>query len=104
METDLPQGWKTNLRQEGEVGDEGGEDEVEEEGEEVEIKEVMIHPPGRMRLNYQPTAVAAPANDLKFLMVPTIAITIDSQANVMFVSTWRRKEMSCQHTLKFLIQ
>ena len=104
METDLPQGWKTILRQEGEVGDEGGEDEVEEEGEEEEIKEMMIHPPGRMRLNYQPTAVAVQEQDPKSLMVPTIAITTDSQANVMFVSTWRREEMSCQHTLKFLIQ
>ena len=76
---DLPQGWKTNLRQEGKGGDKGGEDEVEEEGEEVEIKEVIFHPPCRIRLNYQATAVAAQEQHPKSLMVPTIAITIDRQ-------------------------
>ena len=100
METNLPLGWKTTLLQEGEGGEEGGEGEIEEEGEEAEAKEVMIHPPGRMGLTLQPTQEP----HQKSLMVPTTVITTEIQANAMCVSTWKRKEMSCQHTSKFLIQ
>ena len=67
-----------------------GRTRKKEEGEEVEIKEVIFHPPGRMRLNYQATAAAAQEQHPKSLTVPTI--TIDSQANIMFVSTWRREK------------
>ena len=56
---DLPQGWMTNLLKGGEEGEGGGDKGVEEEGEELEAKEVMIHPPGKMKQPFHPTAVAA---------------------------------------------
>ena len=62
---DLPQGWMTNLLKGGEGGEGGGDNRVEEEGEDLEAKEVMIHPPGKMQHPFQPTAVVAAAQDPK---------------------------------------